>query len=156
MKLRMESAFGGRLLCLVFGLISSHLLCTPQALSQESIRASLAGDATAFARRPALSNTGYNLQLGPVLAKLSASLGLEFNDNITLSESNRESDLIVRPSLGANVVWQVSELNALRLDLGIGYAAYAVHSEFDTQSLLVAPQSALSFDVYVGDFRITF
>jgi hypothetical protein len=152
----MNSAFGCRLLFLVLGLISFHLLCTPQALAQESIRASLAGDQAAFARRPALSNAGYNLQLGPVLAKLSASLGLEFNDNITLSENNRESDLIVRPSLYANVLWQVSELNALRLDLGIGYAAYASHSQFDTQSLLIAPLSALSFDVYIGDFRITF
>jgi hypothetical protein len=137
-------------------LISSHLLCATQGLAQESIRASLAGDEAAFARRPALSNAGYNLQFGPVLAKFSASLGLEFNDNITLSENNRESDLIVRPSLYANTVWQVSELNALRLDLGIGYAAYASHSEFDTQSLLIAPLSALSFDVYIGDFRITF
>jgi hypothetical protein len=156
MKLRMRSAFGCRLLCLVLGLISFHLLCIPQSLAQESIRASLAGDEAAFARRPALSNAGYNLQLGPVLARFSTSLGLEFNDNITLSENGRESDLIVRPALYANTVWQVSELNALRLDLGIGYAAYASHSQFDTQSLLIAPQSALSFDVYIGDFRITF
>jgi len=156
MKLRMEYAFGCRLLSIICGLVSFQLLCTPQSSGQESISASLAGDQAAFARRPALSNAGYNLQLGPVLARFSTSLGLEFNDNITLSENGRESDLIVRPSAEANVVWQVSELNALRLDLGIGYAAYAVHSEFDTQSLLVAPQSALSFDVYVGDFRITF
>ena len=155
MKLRIDASFRGRFLFILFGLVSSYLLCAPLARGQESIRASLAGDAAAFARRPVISNTGYNLQLGPVLAKLSASLGLEFNDNITLSESNRESDLIVRPSLGANVVWQVSELNALRLDLGIGYAAYVSHSQFNTQGLLIAPQSALAFDVYIGDFRIT-
>src|SRR6516165_7120895 len=155
MKLRMEFPLGCRLPCLLFGLASSYLLCAPQGLGQESIRASLAGDQAAFARRPALSNAGYNLQLGPVLARFSTSLGLEFNDNITLSENGRESDLIVRPSLGANVVWQVSELNALRLDLGIGYAAYVNHSQFNTQGLLIAPQSALAFDVYIGDFRIT-
>src|SRR6202008_1402268 len=146
----------GRFLCTIFGLLSSHLLCAPQAIAQESIRASLAGDAAAVSRSPALSNTAYTLQVGPVLARFSASLGLEFNDNITLSENNRESDLIVRPSLYANILWQVGELNALRLDLGIGYAAYASHSQFDTQSLLIAPQSALAFDVYIGDFRITF
>jgi hypothetical protein len=156
MNLRIASSLGGRLFCLVFGLIASHLLCAPQVLAQESIRASLAGDAAAFAARPALSNAGYNLQLGPVLARFSASLGLEFNDNITLSQTSRESDLIVRPSLEANVAWQASELNALRLDLGIGYAAYVSHSQFDTQSLLIAPQSALAFNLYIGDFRITF
>ncbi|MBV9674681.1 MAG: outer membrane beta-barrel protein [Verrucomicrobia bacterium] len=152
----MGPCFGGRLLCLVLGLILFQLLGATQGLAQESIRASLAGDAAAFANRPSLSNAGYNLQLGPVLARFSASLGLEFNDNITLSENNRESDLIVRPSVEANLAWQVSELNALRLDLGIGYAAYASQSQFDTQSLLIAPLSALSFDVFVGDFRITF
>jgi hypothetical protein len=156
MKLPTEPGFGGRLLYLIFGLISSHLMCAPQALGQESIRASLAGDAAAFARRPTLSNAGYNLQLGPVLARFSASLGLEVNDNITLSQNNREGDLIVRPSADANILWQVSELNALRLDLGIGYAAYVSHSQFDTQSLLIAPLSALSFDLFIGDFRITF
>src|SRR6516165_12304229 len=108
MELRMQSSLGSRLLCLVFASISSHFLCASRVLAQESIRASLAGDAAAFASRPSLSNAGYNLQLGPVLARFSASLGLEFNDNITLSQTSRESDLIVRPSLEANVAWQAS------------------------------------------------
>jgi hypothetical protein len=140
---------------MVLGWLSPQLISVPQVISQESIRASLAGDATANARKPVIDNGNYNLQLGPALVRLSASMGLEFNDNITLSESGRQSDLIVRPSLGANVVWQVSALNALRLDLGIGYAAYVSHSKYNSESLLIAPNSAVAFDIYVGDFRIT-
>ena len=133
-------------------------LCVPTfrpASAQESVRPSLAGDRIAAMQQPAIDNSNYNLKLGPALVNLSSSLQLEFNDNITLSEHNQESDLIVRPSIGASVRWQVTELNALSLDLGIGYAKYVSHSEFDTGNLLIAPNSNLSFNIYVGDFRIT-
>jgi len=133
-------------------------LCVPAlqpARAQESIRPSLAGDTVASLSRPTIDSSNYNLKLGPALVSLSSGLQLEFNDNVTLSENHRESDLIIRPSINASAVWQVTELNALRLDLGIGYAKYVDHSEFDTGNLLIAPNSNLSFDIYVGDFRIT-
>jgi hypothetical protein len=155
MKLPTGRFLGLPVLWMVVGWLSPQLIYAPQAVSQESIRASLAGDAAATSRKPVIDNSNYNLQLGPALINLSASLGLEFNDNITLSETNRESDLIVRPTLGANVLWQLSALNALRLDLGIGYAAYVSHSRFNTESVLIAPNSLAAFDIYVGDFRIT-
>jgi hypothetical protein len=131
------------------------LLLSGRAMAQESIRPSLAGDSVAALNRPTIDSSNYNLKLGPALVSLSSGLQLEFNDNITLSENHRESDLIIRPSINASAVWQVTELNALRLDLGIGYAKYVNHSEFDTGTLLIAPNSNLSFDIYVGDFRIT-
>ena len=133
-------------------------LCVPAlqpARAQESIRPSLAGDTVASLSRPTIDSSNYNLKLGPALVSLSSGLQLEFNDNVTLSENHREGDLIIRPSINASAVWQVTELNALRLDLGIGYAKYVDHSEFDTGNLLIAPNSNLSFDIYVGDFRIT-
>jgi hypothetical protein len=131
------------------------MLASHQVSAQESVRPSLAGDRIASLQRPAIDSTNYNLRLGPALVDFSSSLQLEFNDNITLSESHRESDLIIRPSIDATALWQVTELNALRLDLGIGYAKYLNHSEFDTAGLLSAPNSNVSFDVYIGDFRIT-
>jgi hypothetical protein len=136
----------------------ASLLCmlpSHQASAQESVRPSLAGDRIASLQRPAIDSSNYNLKLGPALINLSSGLQLEFNDNITLSEHNRESDLIIRPSINASALWQVTELNALRLDLGIGYVKYLNHSQFDTGGLLIAPNSNVSFDVYVGDFRIT-
>jgi hypothetical protein len=126
-----------------------------KARAQESIRPSLAGDTVAALSRPTIDSSNYNLKLGPALVSLSSGLELEFNDNIVLSETHRESDMIIRPSFNASAIWQITELNALRLDLGIGYAKYLDHSEFDTGNLLIAPNSYLSFDIYVGDFRIT-
>ena len=123
--------------------------------AQDSIRPSLAGELDAASRRPVIDTRNYNLKLGPALVNLSAHLDFEYNDNINLAETGRESDLIIRPSLFANVLWQVSEVNALRLNLGVGYIKYLIHSEFDSSSLVVAPQSELAFDIYVGDFRFT-
>ncbi|HEY4815289.1 MAG TPA: hypothetical protein VIH58_11455 [Chthoniobacterales bacterium] len=133
-------------------------LCTVSlypACGQESIRPSLAGDSVAALTRPIIDNADYNLELGPALVSLSSTLQFAFNDNIELSEIHRESDLIVTPTIDASALWQVTELNALRLDLGIGYSKYLNHSQFDTETLLIAPNSDISFDIYIGDFRIT-
>jgi hypothetical protein len=136
-------------------LIIGALLGFETIYAQDSIRPSLAGELDAASRRPVIDTTNYNLKLGSALVNLSAHLDFEYNDNINLAETGRESDLIIRPSLFANVLWQVSEINALRLNLGVGYIKYLVHSEFDSSSLVIAPQSELAFDVYVGDFRFT-
>jgi Putative beta-barrel porin 2 len=149
----MCAAFSLKWMLFFAGLFS--LLLSNQTAAQESIRPSLAGDTVASLSRPTIDSSNYNLKLGPALVSLSSGLQLEFNDNVTLSGNHRESDLIIRPSINASAVWQVTELNALRLDLGIGYAKYVDHSEFDTGNLLIAPNSNLSFDIYVGDFRIT-
>jgi hypothetical protein len=55
-----------------------------------------------------------------------------------------------------NAMWPITQLNTLRLDIGIGYAFYLSHSEYNTNGVLLAPGSQLSFDVFVGDFRINF
>jgi hypothetical protein len=97
----------------------------------------------------------YNIQLGPALLSMSALMDLEYNDNIALSETNRKSDLIVEPLLNTNIVWQVSEYNAIRLNLGVGYVKYLNNPRFDSSSVSVTPDSQLAFDIYVGDFRFT-
>ena len=102
--------------------------------------------------------TNYNLKLGPVLVTASAGFGLEFNDNIDLSDNHREADLILRPSIEFDSTWQATPANVLHLTLGgVGYAIYTNHSEFDSNSILVDPGTALSFDVFVGDnLRLNF
>ncbi len=55
-------------------------------LAQDAIRPSLAGEAAAEARRQSIDNIPYNLQLGPMRLRFSATLGFEYNDNVNLSE----------------------------------------------------------------------
>ncbi len=138
--------------------------------AQDAIRPSLAGEASAEARRQSIDKIPYNLQLGPMKLRFSATLGFEYNDNVNLSEdasaflpgpfgpvlvtTEQQSDFIIRPQLNINTLWPITQLNTLRLDVGIGYAFYMDHSEYNTNGLLINPGSQLSFDIFVGDFRI--
>jgi len=146
------------------------LLCAaPIVRAQDAIRPSLAGEASAEARRQSIENIPYNLQLGPMKLRFSATLGVEYNDNVNLAEDDsaflpspfgpvlatqQQSDFIIRPQVNVNLLWPITQLNTFKLDLGIGYAFYMDHSDYDTNTILLSPGSQLAFDIFVGDFRI--
>jgi hypothetical protein len=150
-----------------FGLV---LLAAPIVRAQDAIRPSLAGEESAESRRQSIDKIPYNLQLGPMKLRFSATLGFEYNDNINLSEdasvvvpspigpvlltSQQESDFIIRPQVNINALWPLTQLNTFRLDLGIGYSFYTEHPSNNTNGVLVNPGSQLAFDIFVGDFRI--
>ncbi len=133
------------------------LLCAASiARSQDVVRPSLAGEAAAEARRQDIEHIPYNLLMGPIRFRVSATLGVEYNDNINLAEVNTQEDVIIRPQVNVNAIWPVTQLNTLRLDLGLGYAFYIDHSNADTNGVLISPGSQLAFDIFIGDFRINF
>ena len=157
-----------RRLCLA--LLLTLLCATGIVRAQDAIRPSLAGEAAAEARRQSIDKIPYNLQVGPIKFRFSATMGIEYNDNINLAEdgtfafpsrfgpivvtTESQSDIILRPQVNVNALWPITQLNTLRLDLGIGYAFYLDHSNYNTNSLLISPGSQLAFDIFVGDFRI--
>jgi hypothetical protein len=147
------------------------LLCAPVVLrAQDAVRPSLAGEAAAEARRQDIEHIPYNLLLGPVRFRFSATFGVEYNDNINLSDegtgviatptgpvllkSQKEEDVILRPAINLDAIWPITQLNTLRLDLGLSYAIYVDHSNANTNGVLISPGSQLAFDIFVGDFRI--
>ena len=147
------------------------VVCGPVIVrSQDAVRPSLAGEAAAEARQQDIEHIPYNLLVGPVRFRFSATFGVEYNDNINLSDegtavvvtptgpvllrSQKEEDVIFRPAINFNAIWPVTQLNTLRLDLGLSYAIYADHSNANTNGILISPGSQLSFDIFVGDFRI--
>lgn len=156
-----------------FALAAALSLTLIPALSraQDAVRPSLAGQEAAEARRQDIDRLPYNLLLGPVRFRVSATVGVEWNDNINLSDDGTftvplvgggtttvrlepEDDFIFRPQVNFDAIWPITQLNTLRLDLGIGYAFYVNHSNADTNAILITPGSQLAFDIFVGDFRI--
>ena len=97
----------------------------------------------------------YNFRLGNVDFVVAAGLGLEFNDNINLSEHDRLSDMILRPELDIEGIWRTSESSRLRFGVGLSYAKYLSHSEYDSESVLISPTSALAWTLKSGAFTIT-
>lgn len=137
-------------------LLVPFLFATTLVRGQDAVRPSLAGEAAAEARRQSIERIPYNLLVGPVRFRFSATMGLEYNDNINIAEVDQQEDFIFRPQVNFNALWPITQLNSLRFDIGIGYAFYASHSEYNTNGILLSPGSALSFDLFVGDFRINF
>ena len=137
-------------------LILPLLFAASAANAQDAIRPSLAGEAAAEARRQSIDRIPYNLLMGPVRFRFSATAGFEYNDNINIAQENELDDVIFRPQLNFNAVWPITQLNTLRFDIGVGYAFYLSNSEYNTNGILLAPGSQLSFDVFVGNFRINF
>ena len=97
----------------------------------------------------------YNLMVGPIRFNVAAGAGIEYNDNIALSDHHRQSDFILRPSASLEAVWPLTELNTLRFSLGVSYAKYLDHSEFDTRGVLLSPNSEVAMTVHVGEVAIT-
>src|SRR5438132_9317661 len=144
----------GKLLAFVF--LVCTLFGTLPALAQDAVRPSLAGEEVAEARRQDIEHNPYKLMTGAVKYRISATLGFEYNDNVNLSENRPESDFIVHPQATINALWPLTQLNTLRLDIGLGYAFYLDHSGENTNGVLLTPGSQIALDVFVGDFRINF
>ncbi|HZR78685.1 MAG TPA: outer membrane beta-barrel protein [Chthoniobacterales bacterium] len=130
------------------------VLATGGLFAQDAVRPSLAGQAASEARQEDVSRIPYNLLLGPVRFRVGATVGAEYNDNVNYAEVNEQDDFIITPSVSLDAIWPVTQLNTLRLDIGVGYSFYLDHSEYNTDSILIAPKSQLAFDIFVGDFRI--
>jgi len=106
--------------------------------AQDAVRPSLAGEEAAEARQEDVSRIPYNLLLGPVRFRLGATLGFEYNDNVNYAEVNEQDDFIITPSMTLDAIWPLTQLNTLRFDIGIGYSFYLDHSQYDTDSILIA------------------
>ena len=127
------------------------------AVAQETIRPSNTGAEAAAARDQVTLPQHYNLKIGPVTVETSASVGVEFNDNINLSENHRESDVIFRPEVRFGTEWRMSTLNTFRVAFGVGLAEYASHSDQNSRSILIDPGSEIGFDIFLGDIvRLNF
>lgn len=101
--------------------------------------------------RVSSEENNYNLKVGPVRFLMSAFAGFEFNDNIGLSERNRVADFAVRFGIDLRAIWQITRLNAITIDVGIGFQRYINHPDVIKGNMTIAPNSQIGFDVYIAD-----
>ena len=94
----------------------------------------------------------YALRWGDLSVLATADFESEWNDNIGLSDSQREQDFILRPKVNVQSVLPLTDVNSFNLSFGLGYEAYTEHSA--DSRLLITPGSVLSFDFLADDFKI--
>lgn len=122
--------------------------------AQEALRTALEGDRSAQTRQFKPSGDTDRIKAGPLEFNVGLSFETEFNDNVNQSETQRESDVILRPQLDVHGFLPVTKTGRLSLGFGIGYATYLDHAELS--SLFLRPDSELAYDVAVKDFVFTF
>jgi hypothetical protein len=128
----------------------SIIMLSAMGHSQEALRMSLASEQAAAAKNPPAGTNNYNVQAGPVYLRFQGEMGIEFNDNVEYTESNRRADVILRPVLDTDILWPLTERNSFTFFCGLGYVHYARTSSLDHP--YIAPDSKVAFKVYSGDF----
>ena len=98
----------------------------------------------------------FTFKVGPVNFRVGAGLRTEFIDNVFDTATNRQSDLIVAPSIYLIGHWKISPMNDVIVNLGFGYTAYLEHSALSsvTRNIDIAPGSDLAFKVRIGDVSL--
>src|SRR5438067_1383253 len=108
------------------------VFCVTTARAQDAVRPSLAGESASEARAQDIDRLPYNLLVGPVRFRVSATVAVEYNDNINFAEQHKQDDVIFHPQVNFDAVWPITQINTLTLDIGIGYSFYVNHSEDNT------------------------
>ena len=119
------------------------------APAQEALRYSMAGEAAAQSQRLQQLNQPYFLKSGDFRLGLEPSVEVAYSDNINLSKSPSQDDVIFKPMLRANASYPLTQQNWMRVNLGVGYNYFIKHPEYSSMSL--ESGSALAFDFYVKD-----
>jgi hypothetical protein len=138
-------------LCALIGMLMNMI---DLAKAQGIERLSLSGESVAEQLRRTGNDQPYNMHLGPVSVRTEADVTANFNDNIGLTKNGRTADCIVTPEAYLYGTWKVSDLNTIQFDIGLGYEAYLLHSQFN--NIIVSPDSIAQFNLFVGDVLITF
>lgn len=122
-------------------------------VAQAQPQDSLAGEAAAQAVKRSIEAEQDNLHLGPVRVQMGASLAASYTDNVFYSNTKKE-DVVINPEVDLGALWPITQLNTLRLSLGLGYEWYLKNHVLNSDAPLVNPGSELELNLFVGNFRI--
>src|SRR5262245_40388404 len=125
-----------------------------QVNGQDALQDLIALDTARDFRREQVASPNYTFKSGDFRMLVTPSLSLDWNDNINLSSTDKESDFILKPFVNFDMTYPITQANLLMLNLGVGYDYYLVHH--DESAWRVQSGSALSFDVFIKDFVVNF
>jgi outer membrane protein assembly factor BamA len=130
------------------------LLASGAAFAQDALRYSLAGDAAAEAQRQQMASQPYTWKTGDFRLLLVPSVEMDYNDNVTISKTDPQSDFILKPLLQMSGSYPITQQNFLSFSAGVGYDEYLRHSRYS--AMRVNSDSQLLFDMRVKDFLFDF
>ncbi len=120
--------------------------------AQDALRNSLAAQALAQTNKLDLESMPYTVKSGDFRLLVTPSLTVDWNNNINLVNSNPQQDVVFTPLVQLDASYPITQVNLLRLDVGVGYDEYLEHRNYSNWQ--VNSGSQLSFDTYIKDFVI--
>jgi hypothetical protein len=120
---------------------------------QAQVRESLTGESAAESLEKSIEAEQMDLRYGPVRMSADASLAVNYTDNVFYSQEAK-ADMMIEPETKLAALWPISELNTLRLSLGLSYEWYMNNRVLNASAPLVNPGSELTFNLFVGDVHI--
>ncbi|HUA67121.1 MAG TPA: hypothetical protein VMA13_01120, partial [Candidatus Saccharimonadales bacterium] len=121
------------------------------ARAQEGLNDEMANEAADRARA-SQEGANYTFKSGDFRMLLVPSLSMQWNDNINCTDTGKEDDFIILPTLGVIMSYPLTDRNLLQLNVAAGYSEYVKHSSLS--SFYLSAGSGLSFDVYIRDILI--
>ena len=101
-----------------------------------------------------MESSDYTFKDGDFRLLMLPSLGVDYNDNINLAQTNVLDDFIVNPGVGITASYPLSQQNLLYLDVTIGYSRYLLHPSYSTFDLNSSSGTGLSFDIGIQDVTL--
>jgi hypothetical protein len=134
-------------------LVICMLLKITSASAQEALRNMQAGITAADARNQQMQSPAedYVAKWGDFRLALVPSMGVAYNDNVNLSQTNVLDDYIVTPGIDVKASYPLSKRSLLYLDVTVGYNWYLKNSQFSSFYLNSSSGTGLSFDIAVKD-----
>jgi hypothetical protein len=125
--------------------------------AQEALQNMVAGNSAAEARNQQMQSPqvqDYTFKEGDFRMLLTPSMGLEWNDNVNLAQTNVLSDEIIMPAVGIRASYPWSQGNLLYLDVTLGYDWYLQHPRFSSFQFDSSSGTGLSFDLAIKDITL--
>lgn len=97
-------------------------------------------------------NQDYTFKVKDLRVLVTPSFGVDYNDNIGISDKGSSSDFILRPMVSTTGIYPITARNVLTFSVGVGYEQYIEHDDYSGLSLSTG--SGVSFDIGIGDFQI--
>ena len=128
--------------------LSAFLAATP-ARAQEALLDDMSNETAAQSRTQQAQMQDYSFKSGDFRLLLVPALSLQWNDNINATETDKQSDFIVLPTLGIVMSYPLTKQNLLQLNVTAGYNEYLNHPHLSSWYLQAG--SGLSFNFYIKD-----
>jgi hypothetical protein len=90
--------------------------------------------------------------IGPLTGNLTASIGLQYNDNTTASNKNQEDQLSLFEGISLDLRWPFTAQNTFSIQTGISFNQTLAGKSFGQPvNVTITPESAFQFKFTVGE-----